>query len=461
MAKGNLFLGYANGKIGSVVFYNSAGQQVSRAYNPAPANPQSALQLLQRVIFKTQSAAYSLLREICDHSFESFKQGTACQSEFSRLNVAQMRLQLADYVNSGDEEEILGCLETNFSAKDDEYPVLRPYVVSSGNLPTVSPAWASPSAGVSVPVIGSNITPGASYQEVADALGLQLGDQITFMWLAVDDTSDSAQVVSFRFGRIILSPANGISSTIFIDSNTGAINSPNIKNRGDYVCGYLNGGLYCVPSMNNATAGTKETIAATAVIISRETGGVWRRSPGQFVLRTSNVSVAGHLQWDHDTAYMADSIASYRKDSAVSTEYLNQAIKSVQDNSLFNFRTGTDENYEDIITRGLSTIEIEHQPDEGSPVVYTLLIAYDESGVGHLIKSDQTTSPTYGEYLRSLTGYRETAWVGELLPTELPDTLGDPILIAYNSEASENFSYQINWPTIERMGAQVTIFING
>ena len=461
MATGNLFLGYANGKIGSVVFYNSGGQQVSRAYNPSPSNPQSALQLLQRVIFKTQSAAYSLLRDICDHSFESFTQGTACQSEFSRLNVAQMRLQLADYVNSGDEEEILGCLETNFSAKDDEYPVLRPYVVSSGNLPTVSPVWASPSSGVSVPVIGSGITPGASYQEVAEALGLQLGDQITFMWLAVDDTSDSAQVVSFRFGRIILSPANGVPSTIFIDSNTGAINSPNIKNRGDYVCGYLNGGVYCVPSMNNATAGTKETIAATAVIISRETGGVWRRSPGQFVIRTSNVGVEGHLQWDHDTAYMADSIASYRKDSAVSTKYLNQAFKLASEGSnQFTFRTGTDDTFEDIVISGFHLEEFTHEEQGETPVVVECLVAEDLEGVKHVVINDCTTDRRYGNLLKALATDHFNAWAANITEADVPASFGAPILIAPTEEAyTKEFAVTKNWPELLRMGASYSIWV--
>ena len=50
MSKGNLFLGKARGKVGSVVFSTLKGQQVARAYNANPNNPRSINQMAQRVL---------------------------------------------------------------------------------------------------------------------------------------------------------------------------------------------------------------------------------------------------------------------------------------------------------------------------------------------------------------------------------------------------------------------------
>lgn len=50
MSKGNLFLGKARGKVGSVVFSTLKGQQIARSYNANPNNPRSINQMAQRVL---------------------------------------------------------------------------------------------------------------------------------------------------------------------------------------------------------------------------------------------------------------------------------------------------------------------------------------------------------------------------------------------------------------------------
>lgn len=49
MAKGNMLLGYARGKVGSLVFSRRKGEQVTRPRNFSPANPRTLAQLSQRV----------------------------------------------------------------------------------------------------------------------------------------------------------------------------------------------------------------------------------------------------------------------------------------------------------------------------------------------------------------------------------------------------------------------------
>lgn len=334
MAKNNLFLGFARGKVGSVVFYRSKGAQITRALNPSPSNPQSALQMLQRVCLKTSSSAYSLLQDICNHAFEGYAPGTDSQGAFVTRNIAQMRAQLADYINSGDAESILGCIEANFNGKADTWPAMRPYIVSEGRAPSLSAEWGSEGKGNAVLMLPYTITNNPSYDDVIEALGLQRGDQLTILFLSVDDTDTTYTYNGFHYARIILEPANGDFTTKFIVS--GQVNSPNARNKGAVsVDAYPDGDNFYLSFkaqdgqkviMDN-DAGAANSLAAGAVIVSRQLGDTWQRSNTQLIVRSSTQSVSSHLTWDHEVGYLADAIASYLKAGAVSTEYLNQAQK--------------------------------------------------------------------------------------------------------------------------------------
>lgn len=58
MAKGNMFLSQARGKVGSVVFSVIKGQQVERVYNPSPANPRTNGQQAQRSLLANMTKFY-------------------------------------------------------------------------------------------------------------------------------------------------------------------------------------------------------------------------------------------------------------------------------------------------------------------------------------------------------------------------------------------------------------------
>lgn len=339
MAKDNLFLGFARGKVGSIVFYRAKGEQITRALNSAPSNPQTALQLLQRVCFKSSSVAYSLLMDITDHSFEGVDPGTPSQSRFAQRNIALMREQLIDEINSGDEEEILTSQQANFDTKADVFPPFRPFVVSEGHAPSVRFELCPLTNGGAALALSDIADDSVTYQDVIDQLGLQRGDQITFLWLSIDDTTDSHTFNGFSFARVILDPANGDMSTTFIAD--GAINSPNVRNRGAISSTYAgvsgSEAMLFMPNGDGAPVidsakGKANSLAAIGVIVSRQVGNVWQRSDCKLICRSDVTSVAGHLEYDHSTGYLADAIASYRTAGAVSTAYLNQAQKSATSN---------------------------------------------------------------------------------------------------------------------------------
>lgn len=332
MSKGNLFLGQARGAVGDVVFTRVDGEQVARSRNRRPKNPQTAIQLLQRVLMKSNSLSYSMFSDICDHSFQGKQQGTPNQSEYTRVNIAFMRGELAQLINDNDPEEIMTAQETNYAGKNNVLPVLRPYIMSGGTLQPV---------GVTVAAGGFNITnfsdlewavvpsgAGPSYQQVIDALGLQQGDQLTFLFAYVDDTDEDASMIDFRYSRLILDPNDGdLTKAIFTPSAQGAatyiINSENanVRNEGEIWIG-ANGEVLGNKSADEFTAGSSRCLAAFAVIASRLNGGVWQRSRAQLVCRPNNGT--GKLDHDHESAYLGDAIYSFLT-AASSSLYLNQA----------------------------------------------------------------------------------------------------------------------------------------
>lgn len=99
MAKGNLFLGMGRGKVGDVVFYRMNGWQMARVRNRTPKNPRSNEQLYQRAVIATVMKAYSLGKEIFDHSFQGYTVGEGCMRRFNSLNARILRAQLANEVN--------------------------------------------------------------------------------------------------------------------------------------------------------------------------------------------------------------------------------------------------------------------------------------------------------------------------------------------------------------------------
>ena len=328
MAKNNLFLGNASGKIGDVVLYTARGQQIARKYNPSPHNPQSPTQLLQRVVLKTSSLGYSFMSAICDHSFQGSAPGTESQSRFTKLNIAQMRLQLADYINSGDPEEILSCAETNFSASDASLPEMIPFIVSDGSLPQMNVTFGGSGGDAFGYLRGINALPAnPTYADICDRLGLMAGDQLTFLFLSCDDTEESSQSKfnGFTYARIILSPNDGDMTSAFFGTDPGTVNKPNPRNEGSIEVVLDNGAIKFNNGVMETTPESANSLAAVAVIASRWSGSVWQRSRAQLVLRPYTGSDTWRLKWDHGEDYMSDAIASYLRDTGRSTRYLNQA----------------------------------------------------------------------------------------------------------------------------------------
>lgn len=330
MSKGNIFLGFGRGKVGDLVFSRQNGEQITRARNRSPKNPRTPLQLLQRVVMATVSGAYSLLSDITDHSFQGEQQGTATQSRFIQRNVALLRARLASEINAGDERTITSSRKTNFSVKGSTLPEMNAYEISEGTILPVTTVFASSAFGLVVPGI-SSITNAPTYKQVVDGLGLQRGDQLTFLVLSTNDLDPSSEEEStfngFKYARIILDPSNGDMTGTFI--STGGVANPNERNEGDIKLSWAAvesvGTVlqFSVPGID-VQPDKSSTMAAAAVIVSRQAGGVWLRSTQSLVLRPDALDVPGHLISSANTHFLGDAVLSYMREVS-SSLYLNQA----------------------------------------------------------------------------------------------------------------------------------------
>lgn len=170
MSKGNLFLGYARGAVGDVVFSRLDNQQITRARNRAPRNPKTNPQLVQRAFMATILQAYKAGKEIFDHSFEGKSVGSGCMREFMSLNLRKLRAQVASEIAAGTTSE--DC-KARVVGPGTISPVPNEYIVSTGTYDqTLFDADGK------MPAPGSGID---TYAKYCEQVGLIDGDYYTII----------------------------------------------------------------------------------------------------------------------------------------------------------------------------------------------------------------------------------------------------------------------------------------
>lgn len=303
MSKGNMLLGHARGKVGSLVFARANGQQITRARAEVVKNPQTEKQMIQRIIMATVAQAYSRFQPICDHSFEGVAAGQESMSYFTSKNLKNLRDYIAAQVEDGMSfDDIVAFVPVG----SNEYAP-NEYIISKGSLPAITPTFTG-STMAKIEGIAGN-----TYQDVLDAFGLQRGDQLTL----ITTQGSNGQNTIFHYARVILDPTNGdgtqasLGSAFIVD---GAINLPSPRNEGDFAnLTFADGAV----SYNFSA----QSVSGAAVIVSRQKAdGSWSRSTSKMVLNPSGVVYQKSLQ------ECLDLIAS-GSISTLSAKYLNNAGK--------------------------------------------------------------------------------------------------------------------------------------
>lgn len=269
-----MLLGHARGKVGDLVFSRVNGQQVTRARAAVVKNPQTEPQMIQRIILNTVIQAYSRMAEITDHSFEGIQQGQASMNKFMKENMQKIRKAVAAYVAEAGTFE--GCYA--FSPKGLNSFVPNPYVLSTGQLPQVDLASVSATAGATITIVSAGAIP--TYEELIVSLGLQRGDQLTFIGQELYTDGRAA----FKFARVILDPREEDGSQADISTPflaDGIVNKPSPRNEGANIV------FASVANALTFDLGENSQYGA-AVIVSRQKGdGTWLRSNASLTLATS------------------------------------------------------------------------------------------------------------------------------------------------------------------------------
>lgn len=328
MSKGNLFLGQGRGKVGDVVFYRLDGEQITRARNRSPKNPRTPIQLAQRVIMNTVSKAYSLFQPLADHSFQGLAEGSENQRQFIKDNNDMLRIRCAAMFADPEEWRYYASQIFNFNQKPYTFPVLNDYYISRGTIPSVVCECFQPLPSLSL--MGTFDSANLTYQQVCDGLGLQPGDQLTFVVATHDGRLGydiGTQLNGMKYARVILEPSTGDMSAAFLSA--GAINLPNPKNEGDVVLAisshtWADGTTHYGLDFSFADVSTTDTDQLTyggaAAIASRWSGSKWLRSTQQLVPCWSGGKA---LNFD----ILLDAIDSYMTETG-SDLYLNQGTEA-------------------------------------------------------------------------------------------------------------------------------------
>lgn len=282
MGKDNLLLGTARGKLGSVVFYRTGGEQRFRTH-VKPMNPRTNAQLLQRCVVSTAVKYYSSIINIADHAFQGYSGKLKNNQRYMRLAIKKLRNIALSNVRSFSPIIFNTMQHGNWAIKDDTNIPINPVQISEGDLPEMSFATYNELEGNNeIPALfGVNITGSTSYADIASQLGLNIGDQLTFVIQSFKE--GTAYIDRTWIARVILMPDSGDPNTTpFLQTVSGegtwtTIRSQNKENYGNIHVAVNKTGdaLYVMPSELGADY---KFIGAFGVIVSRYENALWRRS---------------------------------------------------------------------------------------------------------------------------------------------------------------------------------------
>lgn len=343
MAKGNLILGTARGKLGDVVLARRNGKQTSRPYLAKIANPRSTGQNYQRMVFATAAAAASALNGIIDHSFEGIKYGQDSRSYFMKEAAKLLRGTMQRSAASGWAPAACG----SYVIKGAGVLVPNYFKVSKGTL-TATPVLGNLKTnieGISNALVMQSALQTATFgnnaEEYAAALraafGCDPGDQMTFIFCG-QDTDDAHAVASYngknnyqsyvQVARIIFKPfediaqeGNTLSLFTAIGGGTNYQINPVVVNERSINAADV---LFKADGTTTliATGASPITIFAAAMIRSKLVSGSWLRSNAFLSVNPRAIGPVG-----------PDVVGSYGNGAEVvfgSDRYLNNAVPAEQ-----------------------------------------------------------------------------------------------------------------------------------
>ena len=364
---GKLFhgpLGRVKGSVGNVTYRRIYGvANASAMYDKVleVANPKTANQIVQRAKMQPAQKFYEAFKSVLNHCLQGRQAG-----EITRRAWMSMHMQ-SSFRRSA------------FVPKGWEGIVASPYVVSKGILPTIGPAiFEDEGLEYDVPTFGLMYNSGSVEVRSADVMSaallaqnpdrLQVGDELTFMFLVTDDYTGSE--------------AYPLVVSLVIDPNTGG--EIPLKMGGNQ-----SGSMFAQPlAMDIDTY----VCVAAACIHSRKVGDSW-----QYSSETMSPLVDYIVEWNNSRAYN-NMMASYGAEGYNSTNgrrVLQQATNQAYNGKIVKLSALT--SGQDITYLG----SVRENIDAAKVADYVVgLFTSDGTSGGNLIGADGqpiTIQPTEGD----------------------------------------------------------------
>lgn len=176
--KGNMFLGYARGSVGDVVFSRVKGQQTGRARNRQPSNPKSEAQMQQRARFAYLSKFYArATKAFFKFSFESKK---SYESDYNAFMSANMSITP---------------WATRKMVESPYTPYVGAFRVCQGSLPSLDGLATMMNYRLTLPFEWTTEVPTVgdlSSSLIEYANQLKIGDYVTFVLISVSESATPA-----------------------------------------------------------------------------------------------------------------------------------------------------------------------------------------------------------------------------------------------------------------------------
>lgn len=232
---------------------------------------------MQRAIMRTSVEAYKVLKSICDHSWEGVAYGANSYAEFQRQNMAMLRRLAA-----AGGENTKSFLPAGYNGL-----VAMPWVLSKGSIAWAGAYGVNDSAMIQLDATFPNSSSfdNITYAQFCAKMGLQVGDQLTFIDARIRSDIDEASAAEIKVSRVILSPAHDTAEEVAMFDANGRINDPNPLNENTSALLFV---LDNVGTASNPPKVIKVTLGGDpdepewlglAVIVSRRASdGSWLRS---------------------------------------------------------------------------------------------------------------------------------------------------------------------------------------
>ena len=293
----------AVGKIGNKTFYQRGGKTIARTITK-PKNPKTEAQSLQRILLKAVNKTYSMMKGICDHSFEGYDNSFDCMNKFKKVNLKYLREHMATLLESGQGLDRF----YQFTPLQSEKWTPFAAIISEGHLPVV-PVSIDDAGGHKATVNSL----GRTYADFVMAWDLQRGDLVTFVTVQKHKGSYTTEIA-----RLVLNPSNA-------DGSDAPMSTEIVNSEGEFPCpnrmNQLNFSTFEFDTDHfKFVLGRGGDVVAAGIIISREDmRGNWLRSNCQLVLNEDG--------FGSDLCSLAKAVDdSYKKSIDIESElYLNNA----------------------------------------------------------------------------------------------------------------------------------------